>query len=422
MKKISLLILFSVFSLISCVAEKKAATNLNIGVISDLHYLSQKLMDDGQAATSYSNTTGRNILAVPEILDQVINEYLKSDIEYLFIPGDLTKDGEKESHKELIQKLKPLQEKGIKIYVVPGNHDINIPNSKGFKGNGTYPTSSISAKEFEQLYDSFGYGEAISRDTASLSYVTQLDDNFWLIAIDGIKYEEYTTSSITSGRIKPKTEEWIIDIMNEAKQKGKTVIGMMHHGLVEHIIYQDAFFNQYLIDDWQRLADIFAEGGMKTIFTGHFHANDITKFTSTNKHSIYDIETGALCSYPFAYRFISLNEKGMDITTRNIKQTPSFPTLVDDSKKSLFEIAQNMAKEKIQSKGFSFSEALVKNLTELAGYIFLEHVKGDEQLDGNIKKSLESLKDEMALPIDTESTPIELDFYPSDNNIKIEFD
>jgi len=44
-----------------------------------------------------------------------------SDIEVLLIPGDLTKDGEKLSHLELVQKLEPIIEKGIQTFVIPGN-------------------------------------------------------------------------------------------------------------------------------------------------------------------------------------------------------------------------------------------------------------------------------------------------------------
>lgn len=422
MKKTLLLFLISVLSLISCIAEKKSTSNLRIGVISDLHYLSSQLMDGGEATQNYANLTGRNILAVPEVLDRVIEEYLQSDIEYLFIPGDLTKDGELLSHKELIAKLSPLQEKGIKIYVIPGNHDINIPRPIGFKDKSTYNTDNISPSDFEKLYFDFGYGDAFSRDTASLSYATELTNNFWLIAVDAERYDEYTTSSISSGRIKTETEQWVVNLLNEAKEKNKTVVGMMHHGLVEHIMYQDMIFGQYLVNDWKRLANLFADNGMKAIFTGHFHATDITKFTSTTNSSIYDIETGALCSYPFAYRFVSLDKNGLNIETRNIESTKNFPNLAENSKKILFSIAQNNAKQKIKDKGLSSSQKIIDSLSDLAGLIFLEHAKGDEEMNNKMKNSIELLKRELDLPIEINSNNLQLDFYPPDNNVKLQFD
>lgn len=421
MKKTILLLFFFSYALISCIAEKKTANNLRIGVISDLHYLSQELMDDGEAAHAYANSTGRNIVAMPEIIDLVVNEYLQSDINYLFIPGDLTKDGERKSHEELVKKLSPLVEKGVKIRIIPGNHDVDIPNSVGFKGKETYQTKSVSTNEFEEIYNNFGYGDAIYKDSASLSYVSELEKDFWLIAIDAIKYDEQTTSSITEGRIKPETERWINQILDEARVNGKTVIGMMHHGLVEHLMYQNLVFGQYLVDDWQRLANSFADRGMKAIFTGHFHATDITKHTSANNASIYDIETGALCSYPFAYRFISVDKNGMDIETRNMDATKSHPSLASQSKEVLFKIAKRSAEHKFKSKGFGIPPETLDKFADLAAHIFIQHAKGDEKLEGDISSILENIKREFDFPIDLDSNSLQLDFYPPDNNVKIEF-
>lgn len=415
----ALLICFSMFS---CAASEAPTETLKLGVITDLHYLSEKLMDKGETAQAYSQSSGRNILATPEVLDQVINEYLKSDIDVLFIPGDLTKDGERQSHLDLVTKLQPLLDKGVRIYVIPGNHDINMPNSQGFKAGGTYPVKNINPTEFEEIYNRFGYGDALKRDDSSLSYVAELDANKWLLAIDGCRYKEYTTGSISGGRISKETENWVVSILDEARKKGITVVGMMHHGLVEHIMYQDMFFEQYLVEDWQRLANLFADKGMKAIFTGHFHATDITKFTSKAEQSIFDIETGALCTYPFAYRFIDMTSKGMDIRTKNIVSTASYPNLVEDEKIRTRSLAQRLAVNKLRSRNFGLSESAINKFSELVSQIFLLHVMGDEVVDDNLKDVLKNIGQEMGMPIELDSTSLQLDFYPPDNNVSITFD
>ena len=76
----------------------------------------------------------------------------------------------------------------------------------------------------------------------------------------------------------------------------------MHHGLVEHMLYQSTLMPDYLIDDWKNNAEILADSGLKVIFTGHFHSNDITLLTTHKGNKIYDIETGSLAGYPFPYR------------------------------------------------------------------------------------------------------------------------
>ncbi len=270
--------LLSIFVLISCFS--RATEPIKLGVITDTHYLSEKLMDGGYAVENYVYQTGRNIHDAPAILDQVLDNYLQSGIQVLLVCGDMTKDGEKQSHIDFAKKLKPLQEKGIRVYVIPGNHDINMANAVEFKGNKAFPTPGISPDEFANIYNDCGYKDAIDRDQASLSYVAGLNDSTWLLAIDAARYQEYKTGSITAGRILPQTEQWIVEILDTARSRGVQVIGMMHWGLTEHIVYQASSFKDYLVADWQRLASLFADKGMKAIFTGHFHSNDISMFTS----------------------------------------------------------------------------------------------------------------------------------------------
>ncbi|MFR9165788.1 MAG: metallophosphoesterase family protein [Dysgonomonas sp.] len=341
--KILLLLTTVIFSL-NCFSRP-----IKIGVISDLHFLSKELMKDSAALIQYSEKSGREIQNIPYILDKVLEDYTESDIDILLIPGDLTKDGEKESHLELSTRLKQLIDKGIRIYVIPGNHDINMPNSVGFENGKTYSVENVSPEEFKDIYQYCGYNSAIKADTASLSYVTQLTENTWLLAIDGCLYRQYTTSSLSGGKINEHTEKWILGVLAEAKEKDIQVISMMHHGLVEHIPYQSMFFPQYLITDWKRITDLLADNGVQVIFTGHFHSNDITEYTSKNKNKIYDIETGALCSYPYPYRFAELSKDSLTITTKNITSIPQDTLLSEHGKSLMKSLSNSIAKQK--SKG-----------------------------------------------------------------------
>ena len=71
--------------------------------------------------------------------------------------------------------------------------------------------------------------------------------------------------------------EWAFSVLREAEAKGIIVLGMMHHGLVEHMPYQSAFFPAYLVEEWELHAELLADAGMPLIFTGHFHSNDNTR-------------------------------------------------------------------------------------------------------------------------------------------------
>ena len=413
MRQIFIYILF-VFSIVLHAGEP-----IRIGVISDTHYLSEKLMDDGYAMQDYLLNSGKNIKDVPAVLDKVLNDYLNSNIQILLISGDMTKDGEKQSHIDLVAKLKPLQEKGIKVFVIPGNHDINMPNAVEFKGNKRLPVPNVSVQEFTDIYSDCGYKDALRRDTASLSYVAELNNHTWLLAIDAARYKEYKTSSISGGKISGPTENWITNILTEAKEKNIQVIGMMHWGLTEHIMYQSSFFKDYLIDDWQRLANLFADGGMKAIFTGHFHSNDISAFTSDKGNTIYDIETGTLSAYPFSYRFVELDDKGMDIKTQNITSIPQNTNLAQEDKARMQILSQKQAKQKLSGLGYNLPDGTLTDMANILSQIFVLHAYGDEKVDDDLKQAMERLSTQLETPIDINE--IELDFPPADNNVKIIF-
>lgn len=411
----------SIFILLAIVSMHLSATEpLRIGVITDIHYLSESLMDKGYTINNYVYNSGKNVIAVPEVLDQVLLNYLNSDINTLLISGDLTKDGEKQSHLDLKKKLEILRNKGIKIFVIPGNHDINMPNALKYQGNKTYKTENINPQEFAQIYADYGFNSAIDQDPSSLSYLTELNTSTYLLAIDVARYNEYKDRPITAGKLTPETEDWLVRVLEKSKSENKQVIAMMHWGLVEHIPFQATAFKNYLVEDNKRIASLLANNGVKVIFTGHFHSNDISQYETPQGNRIYDIETGALVSFPFAYRFIEFKDGQMKITTKNINSTPSYPNLAQESKDEMKRIAAANALPMINKLGFQFPEKHSTDLSKIAGELFLLHLAGDEKVDSNTKQRLSNIFAEMGFPVDTEMNNIELDLPPGDNNLTID--
>ena len=114
-------ILFSVFLFVSLGIE--ANDSLRIAVISDLHYFSSQLADGEQANRLFEQKTGRNIPIFHEVLDTVIAKIKTFQPHFLLISGDLTQHGERQSHLDLAEKLQPILQAGVHIFVVPGNHE-----------------------------------------------------------------------------------------------------------------------------------------------------------------------------------------------------------------------------------------------------------------------------------------------------------
>jgi len=68
------------------------------------------------------------------------------------------------------------------------------------------------------------------------------------------------------------------------------VLAMMHHGVMEHYRGQNALDPGYTIDFPAVDAAVLSEAGIKVVFTGHYHANDISELTFNGK-TFYGFET-----------------------------------------------------------------------------------------------------------------------------------
>ncbi len=403
---------------LSLVTTLLCAEPIKIAVISDLHFLSNELAGAGSALSDYEFKTGRDVVIMHEVLDKALEEIKSENPDYLFISGDISNHGEKQSHIDFIEKLNSLSKQGIQVLVIPGNHDINIPNARSYKGSAYFSTSSVTDKEFESLYSKFGFGQSLQRDPNSLSYLYELSKDIWLLAIDTNIYKELSTSSITRGRILPETLKWGLDILEEAKNKDITVIGMMHHGLVEHLPYQSIFFSDYLIDEWEDTSDLLADAGLSMVFTGHFHANDITKHTSTTGKNIFDVETGSLAQYPFPYRIVSLDKDFASIDTKFVEEVDSEPSLQEKYRIKHLELSRVAIGSKLKQTGLPLSDDARNVVLDLLVKMSFLHAKGDEIIDEDTYKLIERFSKVMGDDnFDISSFP--LDFPPADNKVLI---
>lgn len=294
---------------------------LKIAVISDIHYLAPTLLKNGavngEAFQTYLNFDPKLIEFSDPIFRNVISTLKRERPDIVLIPGDLTKDGEKMSHEAVARILQQLIAVGIKVFVIPGNHDINNPEAVAYNGNITHPTPIIQARDFARIYADFGYKNALSRDANSLSYISQPYRGLWILAIDDCKYYDNTNIAIVAGTIKPETMTWIKGKLKEAKQKNITVLSMMHHGIMEHYAGQETVDPGYVTTGYETTGPELMNAGLEIMFTGHYHANDITMLSS-DKNVLYDIETGSLVTPPSPYRMITLNGNSMDIITKRI--------------------------------------------------------------------------------------------------------
>ena len=362
-------------------------------VISDLHLFDTSLGTHGNAFQDYLNRDRKLLAESRELVETALDEIADLDAGFVLISGDLTKDGERMNHEIVAKRLAELERSGKQVYVVPGNHDIDNSDAVRFIGDRTEPVSSVTASEFAEIYQSFGFGEALERDSASLSYLVEPVPGLWLLALDSCKWQQHKPGEhpAVGGVISPQTRQWMEGILKSAQASDKRVIVTLHHGIMEHYPGNEDNYPEYLLDNHEEIFELLAVYHVQLVFSGHFHAQDITgKRSESNGATVFDIETGSLVTPPCPYRVIELTQDQQAlIKSRFITSIPSHPDdFVTFSHNYLIEGTKQLADDKLIKYRVKKTDRELIN-PQIAD-AFATHLKGDEIKPGQIS-SPESL-------------------------------
>lgn len=399
-----------------------------IAVFSDPHYFDPNLGTSGAAFEAYIAFDRKLLAESHAITEAAVSEILASDADIVIVPGDLTKDGERSSHEAFAGFLAQLEQAGKQVFVVPGNHDVSNPLAVQFTGDIALPVPSVTDEEFAQIYGAYGYDEALQRDVSSLSYVAEPVDGLWILGMDACRYKENAgqSRSVTGGLFTAATEQWVKARLQEARMQNKTVIGVMHHGLLEHFAGQkiNPVSSDYVVDDWARLSTEFAELGMSIVLTGHFHANDIVR-KSTGSSVLFDIETGSLVTWPSPYRIMRLGtDRTLNISTHHVQSIQ-----YDTGGKSFQDYAHDFLESGILGvstyilvQQFGLSEAEAAALSPIMTGAFIAHYAGDETMSPEAQTVISALKlagDANSLFMAAALEALYTDLPPADNTLTI---
>ena len=348
----------------------------SFAVISDIHVYDTSLGSSGSAFQNTMDSDRKLLLNSIDLLDYATKAIISSGARFVLISGDLTKDGELINHKLFAGKLKRF---GIPVYVIPGNHDINNPGAVKYEGDHTDLIPSINAADFAEIYGDFGFKSALMRDVDSLSYVAEPVKNLWVLCIDSCRYRENMPGKgeVVSGKVSQKTADWIAEVLRTAASKKKAVMAVMHHGVVEQWKGKSKLHPDYLINDYAGFGKFLASWNVRAVFTGHYHAHDITIGQFGDKF-IYDIATGSLVTSPCPIRYIKLKDNAMQVSTETIvdKVYPADPNFGPNARAFtkrtiILEALKTLKKYKVSDKDADY-------IADAVGSAFLAHYDGDE--------------------------------------------
>lgn len=313
LKKSLSIILSLTLVLCSCLVLTASAKNdsdkFGFAVASDTHYVhpvkqaGTTLADEGWVTTFNSESE-----SLTNQSGFIIDEFLKECAEnpkcqFVLITGDLATHGRDyvSEHEAVAAKFRKFEkETGKQVYVINGNHD----NAKDMP---------VDHKKFTEIYHEFGYDEALSTDEGTCSYSANLNDEYTLVALDTCdeRYRVVPNNDVTR-------MDWAVKQIKAAKKQGKKVIMIMHHNLLEHNPFQKLNEKNYVVNTPYSFAGLLADLGVKLVFSGHTHCNNVKSYTSFLGNTIYDFSMSSLGNFPAEYKYFNVTDSKISYETKKI--------------------------------------------------------------------------------------------------------
>lgn len=310
------------FSITGCTKPE-----LTIVHVSDMHYFSPSLIENEDFMWKVAmESDGKDTVQSALIAQAFVDDMLKLKPDVIVITGDLTLNGEEASHEELRDLLGKLKDIGIEVYVMTGNHDVNMTAYR-YTNDGVEEVPSFGSQRFEDHWWDFGYGDALSQDRWSNSYIAKLNEKTWLLAVD--------SNTGSKGTIRKSTLDWIDENLAKAKQEGIRVISATHQNLFVH---NENFVWGYQLNNAAALIELYEKYGVEINLSGHLHVQ-----TTVESNGIADIAVSALVDTPLQYGILTVSGGKLSYRTREI----SNEALKSKAKEVFDECTRNKVKNEL---------------------------------------------------------------------------
>ena len=274
-----------------------ALAETRLMVVSDIHHLAKPLYE-GSALFLRALRAGDGKFSQhgDELLKALEAETAAQRPDALIVTGDLSFNGERASHEALAAAFARIEAGGVPVWVIPGNHDINVAAPVGFNGDSYYRTDSVTPEQFAEIYADFLLPAASG---ANLSYAVPIDDRLWVAMTDVSFYEgmAQTFGVFTAGH-----RDWLEAVLKRALDAGAEVVTATHHSLLKHT---DFSVESYVMLANDAMAALARKYGLRLNLSGHLHVQHIL-----TEDGLTDAALGAFCAWPHRFALVTLSDDG----------------------------------------------------------------------------------------------------------------
>lgn len=287
--------------------------------ITDLHHYAKELGTEGKAFEKICLSDQKCLAETGAMIDAYFDKIIKdTETDIVLVTGDVTCNGAKESHLDLIPRLQKLKDAGKKVYLTTGTHDYYREDGNGTGkaekcvGDKIETATRTEREELLEFYKDFGLSEAISIHKESHCYCVKLQEGYRLLCLndDG---DEFFCGYYED------TMKWIKEQIDEAHNAGDYIFAVTHHPVLPPSPIYPLFSKRDMLGDWEKVSEFFADNGVKFIFTGHTHMMNIAKITTAKGNDFYDINTGSAVGYPSAMRKVTMTDEKVYVDSVSIE-------------------------------------------------------------------------------------------------------
>ncbi len=403
-----IILLLSVL-LVSCnkTPDETSDVSCRIAVATDIHVVADSVFTE-QNIVEYCNKD-KMIHISEAIFNTMADEIIESKYNILFLCGDLTEKGDKDSHKAVAAVLKKIEDAGISVFVINGNHDVMSTTNAN--------QLSVTQAEFKEIYADYGYNQADYVLENTLSYSLPIENKYRLIAVDNIGQFLDREKTVRNEDMDESKEAWIKTMLEKANEENLTPILIYHKSFLQH---------------WPKIAEMINTGGASTVyasvndrimekgaflgFCGHSHINDIKEYENIDGNVYCEVMTGSTCYLQSNYRDVTVLDDRFDVKIRTLTDVNTeylnrfIPQEVKD------QIEQNYVEYAKKHFSVSIRNTINRYLTKFLNKIEL----GNDQFENILKNDIvTALFNQPFYKKDAENGQISLEDIVSQYNVQL---